>query len=134
MFDSLVSLVDRREEALGCALEDRSIAGHLLVDEEEDELTVVHPPVFAPGASGMEYPTLITTGFPWYAGHVSTLVERVTLHELGHQWFYGLVATDEHASPFLDEGLTTYAEWKAMEALFGDGSAISLPGLAVRDG
>jgi hypothetical protein len=97
-------------------------------------LTVVHPPEFAPGASGMEYPTLITTGFPWYAGHVSSLVERVTLHELGHQWFYGLVATDEHASPFLDEGLTTYAEWKAMEALFGDGSAISLPGLAVSDG
>ena len=97
-------------------------------------LTVVHPPAFAPGASGMEYPTLITTGFPWYAGHASTLVERVTLHELGHQWFYGLVATNEHASPFLDEGLTTYAEGRAMDALFGDGSAVSLPGLAVKDG
>lgn len=97
-------------------------------------LTVVHPPAFAPAASGMEYPTLITTGFPWYAGHVTTLVERVTLHELGHQWFYGLVATDEHSSPFLDEGLTTYAEWTAMEALFGAGSAFSAPGLTIADG
>ncbi|HEX7669954.1 MAG TPA: M1 family metallopeptidase, partial [Polyangiaceae bacterium] len=64
-------------------------------------LTVVHPPEFAPGAGGMEYPTLITTGFPWYTSLASNFVERVTLHELGHQWFYGLVATDEHAWPFL---------------------------------
>jgi hypothetical protein len=94
-------------------------------------LTVVHPPVFAPAAGGMEYPTLITTGFPWYTATASSLVERVTLHELGHQWFYGLVATDEHSFPFLDEGLTTYAESESMKALFGDASAFRAPGLRV---
>jgi hypothetical protein len=84
-------------------------------------LTVVHPPVWALPAGGMEYPTLITTGAPWYTYLGSTMVERVTLHELGHQWFYGMVATDEHSWPFLDEGLTTYAESAAMTALFGEG-------------
>jgi hypothetical protein len=94
-------------------------------------LTVVHPPVWAPGASGMEYPTFITTGFPWYTSLASNFVERVTLHELGHQWFYGLVATDEHSWPFLDEGLTTYAESSAMKALFGAASGLHLPGLDI---
>jgi hypothetical protein len=95
------------------------------------QLTVVHPPVWALSAGGMEYPTLITTGAPWYTYLGSTLVERVTLHELGHQWFYGLVATDEHSWPFLDEGLTTYAEESSMRALFGDGDGARLLGLTV---
>lgn len=94
-------------------------------------LTVVHPPENAVGADGMEYPTLISTGGPWYAGPLSTFVERVTLHELGHQWFYGLVATDEHSWPFLDEGLTSYAESRAMRELFGDASGLRLPGIRI---
>jgi hypothetical protein len=96
-------------------------------------LTVVHPPAFAPSATGMEYPTLITTGFPWYTYLVSSFVERVTLHELGHEWFYGLVATDEHAFPFLDEGLTTYAETRVMRELLGPASGFRAPGLSVSD-
>ncbi|HVW25808.1 MAG TPA: M1 family metallopeptidase [Polyangiaceae bacterium] len=95
------------------------------------ELTVVHPPAWALAAGGMEYPTLITTGAPWYTYLGSTFVERVTLHELGHQWFYGLVATDEHSWPFLDEGLTTYAEESSMQALYGDGDGARVLGLTV---
>jgi hypothetical protein len=94
-------------------------------------LTVVHPPQKARAAGGMEYPTLITTGGAWYAGRVSTFIERVTLHELGHQWFYGLVATDEHSFPFLDEGLTSFAESIAMKRMFGDASGLTLAGLTV---
>ncbi len=84
-------------------------------------LTVVHPPEAAANAGGMEYPTLITTGGPWY----STLggahfIDVVTTHELGHQWFYGLLASNEHTEPFLDEGFNSYAEaeaWKRNTAL-----------------
>lgn len=94
-------------------------------------LTVVHPPRHARGAGGMEYPTLITTGGPWYVGWTTRFVERVTLHELAHQWFYGLVATDEHTWPFLDEGLSTYAETLAMDELYGDGSGFAAFGLSV---
>jgi hypothetical protein len=51
--------------------------------------------------------------------------------ELGHQWFYGLFASDEHRFPFLDEGLTSYAEQSALAARYGSGSGFSGLGLAV---
>ena len=93
-------------------------------------LTVVHPPDYAQKSGGMEYPTLITTGGPWYIGKLGIhVVETVTVHELGHQWFYGLVGTNEHAWPFLDEGLCTYAECVAMERGWGDGSLVDFLGL-----
>ncbi len=95
-------------------------------------LTLVHPPEDAANAAGMEYPTLITTGGPWYStyggGHY---IDVVTIHELGHQWFYGLCASNEHASPFLDEGLNSYAEAEAMEARFGAGAMFQGFGLSL---
>lgn len=86
-------------------------------------LTVVHPPMDAAQAGGMEYPTLITTGGYWFAGMFGDRsVEAVTIHELYHQWFYGIVATDETRSPFLDEGLTSYAELRTLDVAHGEGS------------
>jgi hypothetical protein len=95
------------------------------------DLTVVHPPAHAAAAGGMEYPTLITTGGPWHQPYWSRAVELVTIHELGHQWFYGLIATNEHDWPFLDEGLNSYAESVAAEAMFGEASAGSVGGLVL---
>ena len=47
-----------------------------------------------------------------YPGHVmqgnNTL--GVTSHEVGHQWFYGLVGNDQGRDPWLDEGLASWAE------------------------
>ncbi|WP_437977772.1 M1 family metallopeptidase [Sorangium sp. So ce295] len=95
-------------------------------------LTIVHPPEGAEEAGGMEYPTLITTGGSWLWPAVGVrFVEAVTVHELAHQWFYGLVATNEHRYPFLDEGLTTYAEADALRARYGDGSWARLLGLEI---
>ena len=95
-------------------------------------LTIVHPPESAREAGGMEYPTLITTGGWW--GEPWTGVrapDTTTIHELGHQWFYGMVATDEHRWPFLDEGITSYAESEALEALYPQSSALRAFGLQV---
>jgi hypothetical protein len=79
----------------------------------------------------MEYPTLITTGGAWHASYWSRAVELVTVHELGHQWFYGLLATNEQRWPFLDEGLNSYAESVAADALFGAASASDWLGLSL---
>ncbi len=94
-------------------------------------LTVVHPPAFADAAGGMEYPTLITTGGPWFASLGTRAVESVTIHELGHQWFYGLLASNEHQSPVLDEGLTSYVEGRLLREAYGAGSAVAWPGLMI---
>jgi hypothetical protein len=95
-------------------------------------LTVVHPPEDAAEAGGMEYPTLIATGGPWYSGLFGDRgIESVTVHELLHQWFYGLVASNEARSPFLDEGLTSYAELRTLDARFGAGSAFDGFGLTL---
>lgn len=51
---------------------------------------------------GIEYPTHVLQG-PGTSG-------RTTPHEVGHQWFYGLVGNDQGRDPWLDEGLATWAE------------------------
>jgi hypothetical protein len=76
----------------------------------------------------VEYPTLITTGGAWHQSLWSRALENVTIHELGHQWFYGLVASDERRWPFLDEGLTSYAESIAFREFFGEASASNVLG------
>ena len=96
-------------------------------------LTLVHPPYRADEAGGMEYPTLITTGSPWYTPPGVLWPEIVTIHEFGHQYFYGLIATDETKWPFLDEGLNTFAEAEALDAWKGAGSEVDIGGLSVSD-
>jgi len=95
-------------------------------------LTLVHPPEAAANSGGMEYPTLITTGGPWFStfggGH---FIDVVTTHELGHQWFYGLLASNEHTEPFLDEGFNSYAEAEALESRYGAASVFGAFGLRV---
>jgi hypothetical protein len=94
-------------------------------------LTIVHPPEGAEEAGGMEYPTLITTGGPWYAPSWVGVARSLTLHELAHQYFYGLVGTDEVSWPMLDEGLATFAEIDALQAGWGAGAALRMPGLSL---
>lgn len=96
-------------------------------------LTLVHPPSAAPEAGGMEYPTLITTGGASYHPDGLRLVELVTIHEFGHQYFYGLLASHETNWPFLDEGLNSYAEGEAMGTWKGKGSVVDLFGLRISD-
>ncbi|MGH9003886.1 MAG: M1 family aminopeptidase, partial [Acidimicrobiia bacterium] len=51
---------------------------------------------------GIEFPTHI---------HLGSGVPNIHLvHEVAHQWFYGVVGNDQYAHPFLDEALATYAE------------------------
>lgn len=95
-------------------------------------LTIVRPPAEASEAGGMEYPTLITTGAGNSGRWVGVrAIEALTLHELAHQWFQGMVASDEARYPMLDEGLATYAELEAMEAFWPGRSGFDAFGLRV---
>jgi hypothetical protein len=83
------------------------------------ELTVVIPPPGAQGAGGMEYPTLVFS-FDGPAPASVHLPEYVTLHELAHQYFYGIVGSDEVEEPWLDEGLAETATDWCMRRLYGE--------------
>ncbi len=96
-------------------------------------LTVVHPPDRARETGGMEYPTLITTGGPHYLPDGFLIGEEVTVHELGHQWFYGLIGSNENRYPFLDEGLNSFAEADAMHEFYGESSVLDLMDLTLSD-
>jgi len=91
-------------------------------------LNVVIVPPDAGGAGGMENPTLFTVGA--MGGTMPAcvrLIEVETVHELGHQWFQSVVATNEAEEPWLDEGFTDYTTVRAMNALY-DGALIDCLG------
>jgi hypothetical protein len=85
-------------------------------------LSVVVPPRGAAGAAAMEYPTLIVTSGPWFSlpGWHALGQAGIVTHELAHQWFYGLIASNEVAWPMLDEGLSEWAALDLLRQLYGE--------------
>jgi hypothetical protein len=74
-------------------------------------VTVVIPPHNAGEAGGMEYPTFFTAdGFSKLQPNTlaATALDFVTIHEFGHGYFYGILASNEFEEPMLDEGLNEY--------------------------
>ena len=86
------------------------------------------------GSNGMEYPTLITCGTFYKLPRWLRFLELVTIHELGHQYFYGMLASNEAEEAWLDEGINSYLEARIMDQEYGKGSALDLPWLRVMDG
>jgi hypothetical protein len=73
-------------------------------------------------SGGMEYPmiTLITS-----PDADEESLDAVITHEVGHNWFYGMLASNERQHAWMDEGLNTYFQfryeaekWKA-NSIFG---------------
>jgi len=65
----------------------------------------------------MEYPTLFTADTGWY--DPTHITELTTEHEFGHQYWYGMVATNEFEDAWLDEGINSYTEVKVLAAILG---------------
>jgi len=97
-----------------------------------DRITVVDPPHGGQDAGGMEYPTLITAATSWNMPKGLLVPEVVVEHEFGHQYWYGMVATNEFEEAWLDEGINSYTEVKVMDALYGhDTSFMNFPFLTL---
>jgi hypothetical protein len=84
-------------------------------------MTVIDPPPDADGsAGGMEYPTLVTTAADrWFLPEGVHAPEFVTVHEVGHNWFQGLLASNEVDEAWMDEGMNEYADGIVQEEWFG---------------
>ena len=60
---------------------------------------------------GMEYP-MVTIIDPMPD---TVMLDEVIAHEVGHNWFYGVLANNERRYPWLDEGFNSYIEAKYMQ-------------------
>jgi len=114
------SQVDRHEKILKGSLEQfESRYGPYpyktitLVDPEPDS-----------AAGGMEYPTFITGDTNWFMPEGLYLPELVVEHEFGHQYWYGMVATNEFEDAWMDEGINSYTEVKVLDAILGKKTSI----------
>lgn len=82
-------------------------------------VTVVIPPYNAEEAGGMEYPTFFT-GEGCAKVEPNTInqfaVDFVNIHEFGHGYFYGILASNEFEEPMLDEGMNDYWDHHMLRA------------------
>ncbi len=91
-------------------------------------LTVVVPPFNAFEAGGMEYETFFTTiGSNEFPMNADGVTRSTTVHEFGHGYFMGLIASNEFEEPFLDEGLNQLSQTRM---LAGESYRFRLPALA----
>lgn len=69
--------------------------------------------------AGMEYPTI--TAIP--PTENDKMLERTIEHEIGHNWFYGILASNERMYPWMDEGINSYYEDRYMRSKYPSGDA-----------
>ena len=91
-----------------------------------EQVTVVDPAWGARAAGGMEYPTLFTCGTRMFTRPSMHSPESVTVHEAGHQFWYGLVGNNEFEAAWLDEGFNSYTDAEVLYRHYG-------PSLATTD-
>jgi hypothetical protein len=66
---------------------------------------------------GMEYPNLVIVSSG--EDKFTRSLEMVVMHEIGHQWFYGLLANNEMDQPWMDEGFNSFSEERYFEEKYG---------------
>jgi hypothetical protein len=79
-----------------------------------DNCSAVKGAISAGGA--MEYPTITVVGKVVTA----TMLEEFITHEVGHNWFYGILGFNERKYPYLDEGINSFSEFRYMRTKYPD--------------
>jgi hypothetical protein len=83
--------------------------GRLAFEYPYPKASNIHGPV-----GGMEYPMIAFCGARPVQGRVTPglayALVAVTIHEVGHNWFPMIVASDERKWTWMDEGLNSYLE------------------------
>ncbi|HNX65958.1 MAG TPA: M1 family metallopeptidase [Bacteroidales bacterium] len=126
-----IEQVDRQLSSLKNALEylDRNVGPF-----PWPHVTFVDPPTIGAGAGGMEYTTLFTSASGDQIPEDLHMPEMVTVHEFGHAYFMGILASNEFEESWLDEGVNTFWEQRIMDHYYGDGyGLISFPFLRCTD-
>ncbi len=65
--------------------------------------------------AGMEYPTITLLD-----QSAKSMLQTATIHEAGHNWFYGILGSNERDHAWMDEGMNTFYEQKTVRELSKD--------------
>lgn len=65
---------------------------------------------------GMEYPNIAVIPAP----STPKELELVIVHEAGHNWFYGILGSNERAHPWMDEGINSFYEMRYFYTHYAD--------------
>jgi hypothetical protein len=75
-------------------------------------------PAYGAGAGGMEYPTFFTCGTRIFNPFRGDSPEGVTIHEAGHQFWYGMVGNNEFEHAWIDEGFNTFSTTRTLDTAY----------------
>jgi hypothetical protein len=101
--------------ALDTAVRAIDIFGKRYAPYPYTELDLVSTPTLA---AGIEYPGMIAITKE-IIDPDNPMLESVIAHEVGHQWFYNLVGTDQLDEPWLDESLTQFVTLQYFTDAYG---------------
>jgi len=87
-------------------------------------LTIVDAPIKGFGSAGMEYPTFITSSSLWGMPEGIRITEQAIIHEFGHNYFMGMLASNEFEEAWMDEGINTYMESRIMNHTYGNKTSL----------
>ncbi len=73
---------------------------------------------------GMEYPNITVIG----AANDGFELETVIMHEVGHNWFYGILGSNERLHPWMDEGINSFNELRYIETKYPENCLLSSSG------
>ena len=88
-------------------------------DYPYNQITAVDGTISAGG--GMEYPNVTVIGNTYSAIDL----EIVIVHEVGHNWFYGILGTNERDHGWMDEGLNTLNEVRYIQTKYPENTYLS---------
>jgi len=80
---------------------------------------------------GIEFPGFIL--FEQRRYNTSADFESLVIHEVAHQWFYGVIGNDVQNHAWVDEGLATYSQVLYQEALRGAAAGANEKSIFVAD-
>ncbi|RMG79604.1 MAG: M1 family peptidase, partial [Bacteroidetes bacterium] len=72
--------------------------------------------------AGMEYPNITVIG----KSQLPFMLETVIMHEVGHNWFYGMLGSNEREHPWMDEGLNSFNENRYIETRHPDANLLGM--------
>ncbi|MCK4663765.1 MAG: M1 family metallopeptidase [Bacteroidales bacterium] len=65
---------------------------------------------------GMEYPTITVIT----KTKTPLMLEMIIMHEVGHNWFYGMIGFNERRYTWMDEGINSFSESRYMQTKYPD--------------